>query len=103
MKLSYAMLEEGRGFVRNHDLEGLLDWIERSRVYVDLDATRKTFEQFFRAGNTRIALRIFDAAFAHADPIHERIVLVVQLVVWLFVILGLLGGLGALFRGCTPR
>lgn len=94
------MLDEGRAFVRTEDVEGLIDWIRRSRVMIDRDVVRKTFRSCFRAGDTRKAMLIFDAAFVEADPTKDRIQLGVKIALMAFVVLGLLGGVLSLFRGC---
>jgi hypothetical protein len=91
-KLSPDFLQEGRLCVRAHDLEGLILWISRSQILIDLAAIRKTFSECFQAGQTDRAVRLFDAVFATADPSLDRIKVYLRLALLSFIIFGLLGG-----------
>jgi hypothetical protein len=98
-KLSYKALEDGRALVREHDLDGLVAWIERTRVIIDIEVVKTTFGRVFKAGNTETALRLFNAAFMTADPVMDRVRGYVGLAVLIFVALGLAGGVMYLFNG----
>lgn len=97
-RLSEETLNEGRALIRTHDLDGLVAWVKRTRVLIDVEVTRKTFERLFRAGNTERALKLFDVAFLTADPAREWAIFGAKIAFTLFVILGLLGGVVSLFR-----
>lgn len=98
-RLTEETLNEGRAFVRQRDLDGLVAWIERTRVIIDIEVVKTTFEALFRASNTERALKVFNAAFLTADPVMDRVRGYVGLAVLIFVALGLAGGVMYLFKG----
>jgi hypothetical protein len=92
-RLDPDFVEEGRRRVRQNDLDGLMNWVERSGTFIDHETTRKTFELCFRAGDTDKAMRLFNAVFPKSNPTLELAVMFGRLAVIGFIVLGLFGGI----------
>lgn len=98
-RLSVEVLEEGRGFVRQKDLEGLVEWTQRhgSRD-LNYDVFIRGFEDVFRNNNERRALLMFDRTFSEMDPTVDALVYWLTLAFKVVLGLGAVGGLVYLFR-----
>jgi hypothetical protein len=100
-RLDPDFVEEGRRFVRQSDLEGLMNWVDRSGTLIDQKATRKTFELCFRAEDNIKAMHLFNAVFPKSNPTLEKAILFGKLVLIGLVLCGLIAGLVALIKAMS--
>ena len=96
-RLSTETLEEGREYVRQQDLEGLLTWTKANGFgYLHQDEFRKGFERVFSRGDLPLGLRMFDEVFSNRDPDVDRLTLrLQQAAVHTIVVCLLLAGLAS--------
>ncbi len=101
MVLTEAELEEGRGYVRSGDLDGLDSWVERRGIVLDRVLLRRTMGSVVVVDNAR-AIKLFNATFVDIDPEIDRLVrrvrTVLVVVAVLMLLLGSIGGTTYLVR-----
>ena len=95
-KLSEEVLEEGRQLLWKEDIDGFMEWVGRTGVFVDKAVVRQSYEFFFAAGAPEKAIEMFDGTCPKWDPAEDRRHLAVKLGITLLVVLGIVGGLGYL-------
>ncbi len=97
--LSEATLEQGRTFIRNSDLEGLMAWARTNvPVGLDLKVFERTMKMVIDVGDLAKAHKIFNATLKDYDPTISRIAIWVRVGVSILIVLGLLGGIVYLVR-----
>lgn len=92
-KLTEAKLDEGRAFIRSHDLQGLLEWIDKTGVSIDRRVVWNTYQPLLMCRETERALKIFDSVFPHVNPMTERLVMAGTALLVLLFGVGVLGGI----------
>lgn len=70
-KLSEVVLEEGRTFIREKSLDGLVLWAERQIPIVSESTIREYFGKAFALGDPEAAMKLFDKFFPEIDPMKD--------------------------------
>ncbi len=100
--LTEEVLERGRTYLREGNLEAFMAWADEVPVSIDLAVVRGSMGKCLAAGDTGRALKLFEAVWPVTDSVADawvairRITLVV--VFGALVLFALLGGVVYFFR-----
>ena len=90
-------IEQGRALCRAKDLDGLMLWLKRSVLTLDQKLALDTFAKCFLCNDVEKALKML-ATTDDYNVVAELGSGLLRLAVFALVVLGLLGGVAALFN-----